>query len=116
MPCSFRNHVESMAGGPCKNWIVANCGHEDRYCFYVETLYLQWPWSFCRSFISRPHWTAYCEAYSIEEDEFVTFTYDEAHHRFNVEVTDANDAIKPWFHNSGMLVSVLFLNYTLSSL
>ena len=94
-----------MAVGPRKNWIVAKYGHEDTYYFYMETVYLQWPWSLYRSFISGPHWTAYCEAYAIEEDDVVTFTYDEAHHWFNVEVTDANNAIKPWVHNSGILVS-----------
>ena len=105
MPCSFRNRLESMAVGLRINWIVVKCGHGDIYYFYVETVYLQWPWSFCRSFISGPHQTAYCEAYAIEEDDVVTFTYDEAHNRFNVEVTDTNNAIKPWVHNSGILVS-----------
>ena len=38
-------------------------------------------------FIAGPHWTAYCEAYAIEEDDVVTFTYNEADHLFSLEVT-----------------------------
>ena len=116
MPCGFKNRLESMAVGPHKNWIVAKCGNEDTYHFYVETVYLMWPWSYYRTFIAGPHWTAYCEAYAIEEDDVVTFTYNEKDHLFSLEVTDANNAIKPWVHNSGLLVTVVFLNYTLSSL
>ena len=109
MQCSFKACLESMIIGPHKNWIVAKCGHKDTYYLYLET-YLHWPGCFHRTLIFGPQWTTLCDAYAIELDDVVIFTYDEKDHLFHVEVTDTNNAIKPWVHNSGMLVSVIFLN------
>ena len=116
MQCSFKARLESMVAGPRKNQIVAECGHGDTYYLYVETMFLDWPWAFHWTFINGPQWTALCDTYAIELDDVVAFTYDEADHLFYVEVTDTNNVNKHWVHNSGMLISVIFLHYTLSSL
>ena len=92
-----------MAVGPRKNWMVAKCGHGDTYYFYLEK------WYNIRTDVCGPQWTSLCEAYDVEEDDFIKFTYDANERVFFVEVTNANNAVKPWVQESGMLVCVNFL-------
>ena len=93
-----------MAVGPRKNWMVAKCGHGDTYYFYLEK------WYNIRTDVCGPQWTALCEACDIEEDDVVQFTYDVNERVFFVQVTNANNAIKPWVQQPGkMLVCVKFL-------
>ena len=58
-----------MAVGPLKNWIVAKCGHGDTYYFYLDK------WFNIRTKVCEAQWGALCEAYDIEKDDFVKFTY-----------------------------------------
>ena len=92
-----------MVVGPRKSWIVAKCGHGDTYYFYLE------PWYNIRTEVCGPQWGALCEAYDIDEDDFVKFTYVANERLFLVEVTSANNVVKPWVQEPGMLVFVKFL-------
>ena len=94
-----------MAVGPRKNQIVAKCVHGDTYYFYLKKLYN------IRTHVYGPWWTTLCEAYDIEEDDFVKFTYVANERLFLVEVTSANNVVKPWVKEPGMLVFVNFLPY-----
>ena len=103
----------------------AKCPNGDTYYFYLERWEIEvetQPRALCKqlSGSSKTHmhtsicgtqWRALCVGYGIETDDVVKFMYDEKQHVFYIEVTDGNNATKPFGQYSGMLVSSIFLTH-----
>ena len=111
-----------MAIGTHKNWMDARCAKGDKYYFYLKKWELMLnnmckelnstsKFTHIRTFICGPQWREFCVGYGIEVDDIVKFTYDEKDHVFNIEVTNASNATKPFVQASGMLVCVIFLTH-----
>ena len=80
-----------FATGPHKNCMRAKCSMEFEYYFYLDK-------GDERTIICGPLWTGLCEAYLIRIGDSVKFKYYEKVGLFDVQVTDANNAVKNVFN------------------
>lgn len=98
IPCCFAERMRQFALGPHLTWILARSDRHDQnrtideYYFYV--LY---GGNFGRSVaLCGPYWRGFCAAYNIEQNDVLTFAYNRVDRCFIVEVSNADNVVKPW--------------------
>ena len=105
VPCCFSDRLQNMlATSPDKNWMRAKCSMEFEYYFYLDK-------GDASTIICGPLWTVLCEAYLIRIGDSVKFTYNEKLGLFDVQVTDANNAVKKFVQRPRTLASRLCYFY-----
>ncbi|KAM0890133.1 hypothetical protein ACQ4PT_027241 [Festuca glaucescens] len=95
LPCHAREMLHSLVD----KWVVAECNHGSVYHFHVEK-------TEARTYLCGPFWSSFVDAYLMDENDIVEFTYDETTSKFEVVVFNADRDEKPWVQLPGM-----FLNY-----
>ena len=76
-------------------WVIAECNHGTVYHFSVEK-------TESRTYLLGPYWSSLLDAYDLDENDIVEFTYDENNSKFVIVVFDADRHEKPWIQLPGM--------------
>jgi hypothetical protein len=83
-------------------WVVAECNHGSVYHFHVEK-------TEARTYLCGPFWSSFVDAYVMDENDIVEFTYDETASKFEVVVFNADREEKPWVQLPGMFLCFLII-------
>ena len=84
-------------------WVIAECNHGSVYHFSVEK-------TESRTYLLGPYWSSLVDAYDLDENDIVEFTYDENNTKFDIVVFDADRNEKPWIQLPGMFfICIVFI-------
>lgn len=84
-------------------WLIAECNHGSVYHFYVEK-------TEARSYLCGPFWSSFVDAYEMDDNDIVEFTYDYNTSKFDVVVFDADRDEKPRVQVPGN-ITIFNLNF-----
>jgi predicted RND superfamily exporter protein len=62
-----------------------------------------------RTYLCGPFWSSFVDAYVMDENDIVEFTYDETASKFEVVVFNADREEKPWVQLPGMFLCFLII-------
>lgn len=83
-------------------WVIAECNHGSVYHFSVEK-------TESRTYLCGPYWSSFVDAYDLDENDIVEFTYDKHNSKFDIVAFDADRDEKPWIQLPGMFYFNLYI-------